>query len=583
MERGFGKRLLQADAAIVMLLDESGFIGMHFAARKNKQRLTTYTEFIDSAVKKHEIGSELWTTLNTISTSQHTTNQEQMLQLLYSQGLAMTSISLYQTTLHLHLLKQKQAAVSITLLVLGLAVAKPSGKNTLCDSQENGLVGRLGKQFCREKSVGEQDSGFLRGLAVWEIFLENRRCEIKGRETGKEERGDKLWVLSFETKERVAKMALRLVIRSMTITVDKDLKTWTRHEPILDTQIHSLEQPQEFLNLLILIRELILITQTSEIAFAHFIAILMDISQRRPEHIEKTVIDMVRHKLASIRFKKNVRVGGGGEKKNKKKGNDSIDTSLDQAVMDANFPPLHAQVVSSTIDASSNVTDGTRNVTTGLEVAMNSPNPDDSANKAGGEQVSNEHVNEFPSSYATKLSPTSSTKANLRKLEANVPNDVDHDVWLPLASVYEVNYRMKNSLYGDNLVMDVPNLEGTRYTNETIRIEYEWKPFRCSTCLIYDHSLVDCPKVAPKRVVNIIDKGKGQTSRDKYECFIEVKKKKSSGNNGDNKNFKPIWTKPKTHYRSKVKQSTEGTRNSPKTTLFVGTNKASTSGYNKGS
>ncbi|GJV81932.1 hypothetical protein Tco_1517802 [Tanacetum coccineum] len=38
MERGFGKRLLQADAAIVMLLDESDFIGMHFAVRKNKQR-----------------------------------------------------------------------------------------------------------------------------------------------------------------------------------------------------------------------------------------------------------------------------------------------------------------------------------------------------------------------------------------------------------------------------------------------------------------------------------------------------------------------------------------------------------------
>ncbi|GKD91220.1 hypothetical protein Tco_1366727, partial [Tanacetum coccineum] len=86
--------------------------------------------------------------------------------------------------------------------------------------------------------------------------------------------------------------------------------------------------------------------------------------------------------------------------------------------------------------------------------------------------------------------------------------------------------------YSDNLVMDVPNLEGTRYTNETIRIEYEWKPFRCSTCLIYDHSLVDCPKAAPKRVVNIIDKGKGQTSRDDDEGFIEVKKKISGGNNG---------------------------------------------------
>ncbi|GJS86922.1 hypothetical protein Tco_0769558, partial [Tanacetum coccineum] len=49
----------------------------------------------------------------------------------------------------------------------------------------------------------------------------------------------------------------------------------------------------------------------------------------------------------------------------------------------------------------------------------------------GGEQVGEELVNgnkindETPSSYATKLKPTSSTKANLRKLEANVPNDAD--------------------------------------------------------------------------------------------------------------------------------------------------------------
>nr|GFB68176.1 hypothetical protein [Tanacetum cinerariifolium] len=53
----------------------------------------------------------------------------------------------------------------------------------------------------------------------------------------------------------------------------------------------------------------------------------------------------------------------------------------------------------------------------------------------------------FPSTYATKISPMSSTKENLWKLEANVPNDLDYDVWLPLASVHEVNYRMKNSLY----------------------------------------------------------------------------------------------------------------------------------------
>ncbi|GKB12630.1 hypothetical protein Tco_0846553 [Tanacetum coccineum] len=142
-------------------------------------------------------------------------------------------------------------------------------------------------------------------------------------------------------------------------------------------------------------------------------------------------------------------------------------------------------------------------------------------------------VIKFPSSYATKLSPTSSTKANLQKLKANVPNDTDYDVWLPLDLVYEIeiNDRMKNSLYGDNLVMDIPNLEGNGYTKETIRIKCKWKPPHCSTCLIYGHSLVDCPKAAPKRVMTNIDKGKRQTTGADDEGFIEVKKKKSCGNN----------------------------------------------------
>ncbi|GJW73980.1 hypothetical protein Tco_0133350, partial [Tanacetum coccineum] len=218
-------------------------------------------------------------------------------------------------------------------------------------------------------------------------------------------------------------------------------------------------------------------------------------------------------------------------------------------------------------------------------------------------------IMDIPSSYASKLK----TKANLRKLEVHVPNDADYEVWLPLTSVHEkvtmakgffffkfssiegvdlvlrdvwvkfhdvplVSYTsdglrliaMKisapmmidsytNSMclescgrnryarvlieinacndFSDNLVMIVPNLEGTGYTKETIRIEYE-----------------------------VDDEG-----------FIEVKMKKSGGNNGGNKHFKLVSVKPKTHYRPKAKQSTEGTSNSLKTTFFVGTNKASTS------
>nr|GEW48326.1 hypothetical protein [Tanacetum cinerariifolium] len=73
----------------------------------------------------------------------------------------------------------------------------------------------------------------------------------------------------------------------------------------------------------------------------------------------------------------------------------------------------------------------------------------DGVSDGAGNIVSNEPVmNEVPLSYATKLSPTSLTKANLRKLEANVPNDVYYDVWLHIALVHEVNDRINNSLYG---------------------------------------------------------------------------------------------------------------------------------------
>nr|GFA22889.1 hypothetical protein [Tanacetum cinerariifolium] len=42
-------------------------------------------------------------------------------------------------------------------------------------------------------------------------------------------------------------------------------------------------------------------------------------------------------------------------------------------------------------------------------------------------------------------------------------------------------------------------------------VEYDWKPPRCSACLIVGHSLANCPK-APKRVVNKMDKGANQNS-----------------------------------------------------------------------
>ncbi|GJZ04818.1 hypothetical protein Tco_0538093 [Tanacetum coccineum] len=108
-----------------------------------------------------------------------------------------------------------------------------------------------------------------------------------------------------------------------------------------------------------------------------------------------------------------------------------------------------------------------------------------------------------------------------------------------------------------------------RYTKQKIRVEYVWKP-HCSTCLIFGHSRVDCPKAPPKRVVNSLENGKEQSSKADDEGFIEVKNKKSGGINEGNKTFKPVSVKPTTCYYPVAKQSTGGTSNSLKMTPFAG-------------
>nr|GEZ53430.1 hypothetical protein [Tanacetum cinerariifolium] len=185
--------------------------------------------------------------------------------------------------------------------------------------------------------------------------------------------------------------------------------------------------------------------------------------------------------------------------------------------LDSDFPPL--------IDATSTihthdegVIDGTNNVR---------------SDEAGREDV----LMDAPSSYADKLSPTSLTKKNIRKIDANVPNDVDFDiresnageriflfkfssnggvdsvlrdglwmirevpiflnkwspseqlscvaVWVKFHDVSLVSYaRILIEIdacngFRDNLVMVVPNLEGPGYTKETIYVENKREPPRC--------------------------------------------------------------------------------------------------------
>ncbi|GKC84069.1 zinc knuckle CX2CX4HX4C containing protein [Tanacetum coccineum] len=60
----------------------------------------------------------------------------------------------------------------------------------------------------------------------------------------------------------------------------------------------------------------------------------------------------------------------------------------------------------------------------------------------------------------------------------------------------------------DELVIAIPVGKDNGHTLATITIEYEWKPPRCSTCLIFDHTFDKCPKL-PKEVnqENVVNDG----------------------------------------------------------------------------
>nr|GEV62726.1 zinc knuckle CX2CX4HX4C [Tanacetum cinerariifolium] len=222
--------------------------------------------------------------------------------------------------------------------------------------------------------------------------------------------------------------------------------------------------------------------------------------------------------------------GGGGKKMNNKQGNDSLGSIMDNA----SFPPLYEHMPSSyggkfrvehatttSIKIIRNAgcvstwfTDSIPMLNTTTPICEPSKVADEINKENENERVGNTPVNVVPLSYPTTLRPTSSNIAHLQKLEVNVPNDADYDIC-------------------DNLVMAVLNLKGTGYTKEIIRVEYEWKPPRCSTCLIFGHSLNDCLK-APKRVVNKMNKGNGTFSL--YNLFealnvkISVSEEVETGN-----------------------------------------------------
>ncbi|GKD49614.1 hypothetical protein Tco_1278590 [Tanacetum coccineum] len=78
----------------------------------------------------------------------------------------------------------------------------------------------------------------------------------------------------------------------------------------------------------------------------------------------------------------------------------------------------------------------------------------------------------------------------------------------------------------EELVIAIPLGKDKGHSLATIRIEYEWRPPRCSTCLIFDHTDDKCPKL-PKVVSHDVVTNVGVNhSKDVADDGFEVVKKK---------------------------------------------------------
>ncbi|GJT67198.1 reverse transcriptase domain, reverse transcriptase zinc-binding domain protein [Tanacetum coccineum] len=80
----------------------------------------------------------------------------------------------------------------------------------------------------------------------------------------------------------------------------------------------------------------------------------------------------------------------------------------------------------------------------------------------------------------------------------------------------------------DSVVVVVPFTNGKGHSLETIEVEYEWKPPRCSTCCIFDHTNDQCPKLVKEvkafPVTHVDEEGFVTVNRKKGKTKVPPKK-----------------------------------------------------------
>nr|GEX06109.1 hypothetical protein [Tanacetum cinerariifolium] len=122
-------------------------------------------------------------------------------------------------------------------------------------------------------------------------------------------------------------------------------------------------------------------------------------------------------------------------------------------------------------------------------------------------------------SFATVVRNISSKKVVKVQVMHNKERVDGAAVAIPLEAVEAISSRFENTLYG--------YWKDRGHTLATISIEYEWKPPRCSNCLVFAHTSDNCPTLHKETPV--------ATNKDNTDGFTVVQKKKSGKANQNQK------------------------------------------------
>ncbi|GJU49721.1 hypothetical protein Tco_1219276 [Tanacetum coccineum] len=68
-------------------------------------------------------------------------------------------------------------------------------------------------------------------------------------------------------------------------------------------------------------------------------------------------------------------------------------------------------------------------------------------------------------------------------------------MWLSLSSYARAMIELQVDVeLKDNIVVAMPKITREGYYTCNVRVEYEWKPPRCSSCKVFEHIHEECPK-----------------------------------------------------------------------------------------